>query len=592
MTGVRLPVLPASMPDLAVDPAAIADGGVDLLAASAQIDDLGTFVAGPARLDDWTGEASLVYHAELRPIGRVADAMSLALRGVARRVDAHSTAMAELLEQRADLSRVQRLLADGVQVLRDDVSRATPDRYGVLQARADGVADSIAGYERDRLAWMARLAAEERAMVAAFERVLTLQQVEDRYGGATDPADGALSARPPPGSSPEEVHRWWTGLTRRQRLAIMAAAPGAIGNLDGVPAGARHRANTVALRRDLAEWRSLEHQGVLTDDERRALANAEAAEEALRRVGRRVDPVTGDPLPAQLHSYDPRAFDGDGSVAVAVGDLDTAGDVAVVVPGFGTDATSIDYLVDRGANVYEAARTLDHDADATTATLVWVGYDAPDDLPGKDGFGGDAVGVVTEGMAERGGDRLADALDGLRAARDGDPAHLTVIGHSYGSTTVGHAAHDHETDIDDVVFVGSPGVGGGTHHAGDLGVDPGHVWAGANSRDPVADLGNHGWVNLGTVAGVGLGDDPAEDDFGATRFRAESTTRGAGPNPLADHSKYFDHGTESLENIGHVVTGDYDEVSEAGPVTDPWWGSPRDPESDREPSAPQTSRQP
>ncbi len=156
--------------------------------------------------------------------------------------------------------------------------------------------------------------------------------------------------------------------------------------------------------------------------------------------------------------------------------------------------------------------------------MFWIGYDAPDNLPWDEGW--DAAGVRHRGAWRRdGGERLADTLDGLRASRDGDPAHLTAIGHSYGSTTTGHAAHDHGIPVDDLVFVGSPGVGGDTNNAGDTGVDPDHVWAGANSRDPIANLGNHGWIHGETVFGAGLGDDPAEDDFGANRFQAESTTR-------------------------------------------------------------------
>ncbi len=113
------------------------------------------------------------------------------------------------------------------------------------------------------------------------------------------------------------------------------------------------------------------------------------------------------------------------------------------------------------------------------------------------------------------------------------------------------------------------------------------MWSGANSRDLVADLANHGWVHLETLGGGGLGDDPAEDDFGARRFQAESTTRGEG-GPFADHAKYFEHDTESLHNIGQIVTGNYDAVLAADPVTDPWYTDPRDPEFDREPTAPDT----
>ena len=575
MIVVRLPAPPSPMPDLVVDPDGIDDCGAELLAASAQVDDLGSFVAGPARLDDWTGTSARTYRARIRTIGRGADAMSLALRGVARRVDAHAIAMRSSRDQHDDLARTEGFLANGVSVLGDDVARATPALYDVLQSRADGLALSVADYERDLRAWSARVAVEERAMVAAFEQMMTLDQVDARYSGDPDPADAALDTRPEAGSSPDDVHAWWLGLSLVERRAIIAAAPGAIGNLDGIPAGARHEANTVALDRDLAALRTRDETGAVSDEERRALDNALAVDDARHRIEARHDPVTDERLSPQLYLYDPYAFGGEGAVAICVGDLDRADNVAVIVPGLGTDGTSAGSQADRAADVHEASRT--SDPDASNATLVWIGYDAPD-----------TVGVMTEGLAERGGDHLAATIDGLRAGRDGDPAHLTVIGHSYGSTTVGHAAHDHGLDVDDVVFVGSPGVGGDTHHAVDLGVDPDHVWSGANSSDPVVHLGNHGSLNLGTLGGAGLGDDPAEDDFGGTRFQAESTTRGDGLNPFDDHNEYFDHGSESLANIAHVIAGDYDQVTEADPVTDSWWRGPDDPEAGRQPTSTQT----
>ena len=365
-----------------------------------------------------------------------------------------------------------------------------------------------------------------------------------------------------------------------EQLAILAASPGAVGNLDGIPAGDRDAANTVALDRDLAEWGLLEEEGLLTDDERTWLDNARAADRARDAIAGRTDPVTGEPIEPQVYLYDPAAFGGDGRIAISAGDLDTADNVAVVVPGFGTDAQSAPYQADRAATLYESARYLD--GSQSNATMFWIGYDAPDNLPWT-GDGWDGVGVLTEGAAAEGGERLADTLDGLRAGRDGDPAHLTTIGHSYGSTTVGHGAHDEGLATDDLVFVGSPGVGGDTNNAGDTGIDPDHVWAGANSRDPITYLGNHGWVHLETLGGGGLGDDPAEDDFGAQRFEAESTTRGDLPG-FDQHSLYFDHDTESLHNLSQIVLGHYDQVGLAEHNYDPWWGGVQDPELDRDPT--------
>ncbi len=214
---------------------------------------------------------------------------------------------------------------------------------------------------------------------------------------------------------------------------------------------------------------------------------------------------------------------------------------------------------------------------------MWIGYDAPDFSGGLDG-----VGVIREDMAEAGGERLADAVDGLRASRPGDPAHLTVVGHSYGSTTTGHAATDHGLHVDEIVLVGSPGPGDDVEHARDLGVGEDHVWVGSNSSDPVSMLGDMGWVNGGNVD-IGLGNDPAGDDFGANRFRAESTER-AGWVSMDDHSKYWDPNTESLSNISHIVTGDYDAVQEADHKYDPWYDEVQDPERDRDPTTVRTHK--
>ncbi|WP_193614840.1 alpha/beta hydrolase [Nocardioides lijunqiniae] len=583
-TEIRLPPLPRPVPALTCDPGAISSCGADLLAASAQVDDLGTFVAGPARLGDWSGDAATAYHRAIAPTGRRADAMSLALRGVAHRVEEHSAEMQRLLDRRAGLEDRHQHLAQQIAHLRAEVATTTVEGAAELQADCDRVTGQVQAYETDLDTWASDLATEESEMSQAFTRVLDADDVERLYGGVADPADDALRDKPAAGASPTDVHDWWVALTPAQRRAVIAASPGSIGNLDGIPAAARHAANTVSLGRDLADYAHTDAAGVLTDDERTWYENARAADDARREIEGRHDPVTGEPIVAQVYIYDPAAFGGDGAVAISAGDLDTADNVAVVVPGLGTDGESAPYQADRAATLYESTRALD--PSASNASMFWIGYDAPDNAPWDEGV--DGAGVVAETMATAGGERLADTIDGLRASREDDPAHLTAIGHSYGSTTTGHGAHDEGLDVDDIVFVGSPGVGGDTDHASDTGIDPDHVWAGSNSRDPVADLGNHGWVHGETVLGAGLGDDPAEDDFGANRFQAESETRG-GLFSFGDHSKYFDHDTESLYNISHIVNGDYDAVQHAEHIHDPFLGGPHDPEYDRDPTSPATS---
>ncbi|MGA8258496.1 MAG: alpha/beta hydrolase [Nocardioides sp.] len=578
---VMLPRRPSQIAALDVDPESIRVCAGRLRAASAQVDDAGTFVAGGARIGDWTTSlGSAAYHQAIVPIGRPADAMSLALRGVAQRVERHADEMADLRGERADLVERRIHLAQQVAALETRAATAlTPAELSDLEDDCVRVGGQVDVFDGDVEAWRLAVSAEETAMNDAFMRVLDLESVERIYGGVPDPADRALDTRPPLGSSPTEINTWWDSLTNAQQQAIITAAPGAIGNLDGIPAWARDEANTVALERDLADWENVESQGLITDDERTWLENARAADDARQEIEDRLDPITGLPIESQLYLYDPAAFDGDGAIGISAGNLDRADNVAVLTPGFGTDGESAPYLADRAATMYESTRFLD--PDATNATLFWVGYDAPDNVPWNEGW--DAGGVLTEGLADEGGARLADTIDGLRAGRDGEPAHVTAIGHSYGSTTTGHAAHDHGLAVDDLVFVGSPGAGGETNNAGDTGVDPDHVWAGANSRDPITYLANHGWFHLESLGGAGLGDDPAEDDFGGNRFQAESTTRGSLPD-IGQHSLYFDHDTEALYNMSQIVNGDYADVLGADHNYDPWYAGVHDPELDRQPT--------
>ena len=102
---VQLPPAPRPVPELTVDVETIRACGVDLLAASTQIDDLGTFAAGAARVDDWHGADAEAYHDKIRLAGATADAMSLALRKVAQDVERHADAMEDLLDRRTPIPR-------------------------------------------------------------------------------------------------------------------------------------------------------------------------------------------------------------------------------------------------------------------------------------------------------------------------------------------------------------------------------------------------------------------------------------------------------------------------------------------------------
>lgn len=345
-------------------------------------------------------------------------------------------------------------------------------------------------------------------------------------------AAGTAGALPPIGSPPASVHRWWSLLTTNERSRLLTARPDAMGSLDGLPAAARSAANETVLRRLLA---GLARPGGIPLGRGPEVVNALAVAAQLARVRRSTDPVTRRPVTAHLLVFAPEAFGGQGRAAIAVGDLDAADNVALIVPGLNaTLRNSWSGLVTAATRVTSAGRRAD--PARTTATVAWLGYDAPD-----------VVSVTGPGSAERGADLLERDLVGLRGARPTAP-HLTLIGHSYGSTTAGVALREGAAGVTDAVFLGSPGAT--VDRVSRLHLPGGHVFVGSASRDPVSYLDR-------------FGRDPSHASFGATRFRAEDPRRDPWMMDLRDHLRYFDPGGESLANVARIVVGDYADVTRA-----------------------------
>lgn len=102
--------------------------------------------------------------------------------------------------------------------------------------------------------------------------------------------------------------------------------------------------------------------------------------------------------------------------------------------------------------------------------VSFFGYDAPPGL----------IEASSTTLANEGAPKLAGFLNGIDAAREhgaGD-AHITVAGHSYGSTTAGIAATlVGDGVIDDLVQFGSPGSG--VQDVGEFHVPEGHTYVSA-----------------------------------------------------------------------------------------------------------------
>ena len=525
----------------------------------------------------WQGPASRACSAEMRAATSLVRSLAVPLRRAGGFLDEH-----------AEVVRDARVQVDAFRREHDDLVAAQRARVDALRQGGDPAEPAFGTALRAALdAHEVRLAVLRRRHGAVLEHVaehagLTGTRVrraaasllpggrsgrpvgddEELLAGllpllASMRASAGVGCTPPaPGSPPEAVLTWWGALSSDEQQRMIARFPGAVGALDGLPSAARSQANELRLARDLATLRA---SGALTDDEKRWLRNCELVQQQLDRVRSEEDPFSLEPLEVQLLVFDPTAFGYEGRAAVVVGDLDGADNVAFLVPGLGSTVESAMSSLTSGAlRVRQDARRLS--PYETTATVAWMGYDAPD-----------LGNVVVDDAAVHGARLLAADLVGAQAAR-AVPPHLTVIGHSYGSTTVGAMLRAHRTGTDDVVLVGSPGPD--VEHAADLRVPGGHVFAGASSRDPVSYLDR-------------FGKDPTHESFGAVRFQAEDPTRNSWRLDADDHSKYFNEGTESLANIVHVVTGDYGGVTQAS-YREEWWllpdGINSDPEADREPT--------
>ncbi|MET9018978.1 alpha/beta hydrolase [Actinopolymorpha sp. NPDC004070] len=256
-----------------------------------------------------------------------------------------------------------------------------------------------------------------------------------------------------------------------------------------------------------------------------AAADPHAALPPLRYAARTVDGH-------DFLAYDQR---GDGRVVEVLGDLATADQVAVLIPGAGHRLGN--YLSDRarptprGAGGALLAELRRQSPGTGSAVVVWLGYDAPE--------GVDLASARSE-RAEAGARDLVRFVRRLDHLVSPD-TRITLVGHSYGSVVIGRAAP--EVDVDDLVVVGSPGMDAGSRAALHTGA---RVWAARAPGDPIR------FAPPLRVGGFGHDADPTAPGFDARTF-AVGTARG--------HADYFTRGTESLANIARIVRGRTDEVT-------------------------------
>lgn len=451
----------------------------------------------------------------------------------------------------ADRSALDVLIAHREQEAVDDTKSA----LGQLQSVRDGYSDCL-------------------------QKSLATLHTDGYEPAAIQALDGAPQI-PPPDTKPEDVKKWWDSLSQEQKDQLIAQHPPELGNLNGINAVVRDAVNQAVMTDDInlveniAKQRGVSVADVLVDPAMFGLSATDVTRygNAVKtRDGLNYDrgPEGPNQRPVMLWAYDPLAFNGWGKAAIAIGNPDYARNTAVIVPGTGSSVAQGWMSGHQDAiNLYDQSLAADPEHHYTSV-IAWMGYEAP--------HGFSDLRVSEPGLARTGGDLLAADVNGLWVTHNSlTPEHITVIGHSYGSTTVADAFAHSNMHANDAVLIGCPGTDL-AHSAADFHLDGGHVYVGAASTDPVSWIGEGSglpaqWLKdklreygVPIPFDAGLGRDPAGDGYGSIRFHAE--VAGSEEVDMHDHSHYYDMGSEALRSMTDIAGGHPDHLATDGLLAD------------------------
>ncbi|MFF2751854.1 alpha/beta hydrolase [Kitasatospora sp. NPDC058048] len=333
---------------------------------------------------------------------------------------------------------------------------------------------------------------------------------------------GLVDPYVPDGKDPEASAAWWKGLTPEQQEAYLALQPDKIGRLDGLPTIVRDEANRLVLDEKLDSYRTGKPGDFGIDED-----EYKSRIKALEEIKRKLTASDGNPEPHRMFllGLDPEAHNG--RAIVSTGNPDKSQHTAVFVPGTGTVFAGVPGQMDHIRRLQKAAE--DESDGQNVAVVSWLGYETPNWLNGT---------VAETDRGDAGAPLLRNFTKGLRVAEgdNGVCSHLTLMAHSYGTYVVGAAARDGGANVDDILALGSPGMGVDT--ASQLNIDPKHVWVGTAKDDFIQ-----------TFTGTVFGEGPQYGIFGAQRIQIDTS----------GHGGYWDMGangaSESLDNQGRIIAG-------------------------------------
>ena len=419
------------------------------------------------------------------------------------------------------------------QLTADSLDRTTSDSpAAVLAASAANPADlpgrvsSISAPSRVPLSTLAELNGTPLLTQLGLVPARTL----DAYLTAHPETVAGLLAAPPAAA---DVSVWWASLTPKAQGALRAASSELVGNLDGIPASARDEANQLWLGDSITSLESVVESNVARSVQSDSTKTIHMLTEVKTALG------TADSVPQRgLLTVDD---EGSGRAAIVLGDLDTADFVTYLVPGmFFTVDGQIGDWTDDAARIYDEQVSWlnllsesDSDYSAkTVAVVAWMGYETPD-----------LTSIATLDLAEKGADALASAIDGLKADRSADTPYISIVAHSYGSTTALISLAKYTLDIDALTVIGSPGSA--VTSVDELSVRDGNVFVGEAAWDPVPNTAYFG------------------RDPGAAGFGAKHMNVGGGLDLITNeilgasvgHNGYFAAGSESVRNLALIGIG-------------------------------------
>ena len=334
----------------------------------------------------------------------------------------------------------------------------------------------------------------------------------------------------------QEVRDYFRALPAASARALAENPPEQLSALDGAPLQLRYDASRVILLAAQRRLRDAVEGGESTPEQRKRL---DTVSEMLWPVRKGLDV---DAAGNRIEVFGSRQFlsvdvEGQGRMIEVLGDLETARNVVVLIPGLGNDLDGVRAQMDR-------AQQLKNQVGPKTAVVVWKDYDAP--LTLEDAMSKEPARAALPRLS-----RFEAGVEVVKAPY----AETTFIGNSYGSLVLGQALMEgvdgrlpDGVSPDRAVLVGCPGIDQSVTSGAQITPPGTKLYVARAKGDYISYLQEHG-------------PDPADfpDVFRFETERGDVHVRG--------HMSYFELNSESFRNLGRIGRGELGAVTAAARTT-------------------------